>query len=241
MSQAGAAWPPRPPTFSGLAAAILRAGFFLALLFLHPSCADPYGDVANLDSEGEAIVFFGDSVTAGHGLRTDQAFPALVAERLGSNASDALYIVNAGKNGDTSADALARVERDVLALNPRVVFVEFGGNDFRQKVDKQETLNNIDGIVSRISASGSIVVVLEIRIGLLRGKYSAGYKDICDRHGALFIADFMSGVLGNRKLTIDGIHPNQKGHEIIADRVMEELAPLLDRARTALDGKHQAP
>lgn len=214
---------------------VRRLGFFSLAFIIVLSCSDPYKKIANLDSEGTVIVCFGDSITAGHGVGREQVFPALIAQRL------EIPVLNAGVDGDTMADALARLERDVLAHNPRVVLVEFGGNDFRKKVNKQETFENLDRIVERISDSGAIVVVLEMRIGLLRDEYLAGYKSVSDNHGALFVPNFMAGILGNHKLTIEGIHPNAQGHELIADRITEKLVPLLKEAQRTRAGKHQTP
>ena len=207
----------------------------LLTIVLTLSCSGPYNDVANIDSEDTVIVCFGNSITAGHGVGQELAFPALISERLGST------VVNAGVDGDSTADALARLERDVLGHDPRVVIVEFGGNDFRKNVDKQETFANLDSIIDRIGASGAMVIVLEMRIGLLRDEYLDGYKRVSRKHGALLIPNFMAGILGNSRLTLEGIHPNAEGHEIIAERVVAELAPLLREAERARAGKRQPP
>lgn len=197
----------------------------IVILILSPlCCSDPYGNVANLDSEGTTIVCFGDSITAGYGVRPEEAFPSLIAERLD------MPVINAGRSGDTTYDGLARLERDVLAYDPRVVLVEFGGNDFRKKVDTEETIRNLQRMVECITGRGAIVVVMEIRIGLLRDKYLAGYEEVVEANDAFLLPDFMSGLLGNHKLTIDGIHPNAEGHRMIAERVVEKLLPLLKKA-----------
>lgn len=206
-----------------------------AMLAAFPFCSDDYKGIENLDSSGRSIVCFGDSITAGFGVRGEQAFPSLIAERLG------MPVVNAGVNGDTTSDALARLDRDVLAHDPRLVIVEFGGNDFRKKVSKQETFANLGRIIDRIGERGAMVVVLEMRIGLLRDEYLGGYKKAARAHGALLIPNFMSNILGNQELTVDGIHPNAQGHELIAERVVEKLAPLLAEAERARSGKRQTP
>jgi acyl-CoA thioesterase-1 len=139
-------------------------------------------------------------------------------------------VLNAGRHGDTTADALARIDRDVLDHDPRLVIVEFGGNDFRKRVDKEETFRNLDEIVGRISRHGAMVVLLEIRIGLLRDEYLGGYRRVAEAHGALLIADFMSGILGSARLTVDGLHPNAEGHQLIAERVLKEVVPVLEAA-----------
>ena len=106
-----------------------------------------------------------------------------------------------------------------------------------QKMDKEETFRNLDRIVGQIRRHGAMVVLLEIRIGLLRDEYLGGYKRIAETHGALLIANFMSGILGSARLTSDGLHPNAEGHEIIAERVLEKIVPILEAADELRAGK----
>jgi acyl-CoA thioesterase-1 len=203
-------------------------GVLCLLLLLFYCCSNPYGNIANLDSEGTTIVCFGDSITAGYGISVEQAFPFLIADRLD------VEVINAGRDGDTTFDALARLESDVLAYRPRLVIVEFGGNDFRKRMEKAETLKNMEAIVRRILDNGAIVVIMEIRIGPFGGKYLDGYQSIAEEHHALLIPNFMAGILGNNNLTVDGIHPTSEGHGIIAERIIENLIPLLKEADQSL-------
>jgi len=213
----------RGATFRSAACLFHLLALFVAIIPF-AACSDDQKLIANIDSRGTAIVCFGDSITAGFGIASDEAFPSLLSRRLG------VPVLNAGRHGDTTADALARIDRDVLAHDPRLVIVEFGGNDFRKRVDKEETFRNLDGIVGRISRHGAMVVLLEIRIGLLRDEYLGGYRRVAEAHGALLIADFMSGILGSAALTVDGLHPNAEGQKLIAERVLKEVVPVLEAA-----------
>jgi acyl-CoA thioesterase-1 len=182
------------------------------------------GHVANLTAPGEAVVFFGDSITRGYGVRPEESFPSLVAKELG------LSFVNAGVPGDTMADGLARMERDVLARRPRLTLVEFGGNDFLRGVPLPETLNSLDAMVKTLIAQGMMVVILEVNVGLMGDPYLAGYRAVAKRYGAVLVEDVMQGILGDPDLKVDGIHPNARGHRLIALRVVRALRPLLREA-----------
>ena len=181
--------------------------------------------VANLGAAGEVVVFFGDSITQGYGVRPEESFPALVAQDLGLPT-----FVNAGVPGDTTAAGLARVERDVSPHRPRLTLVEFGGNDFLRQVPREETLKNLDAIVGRLIAQGTMVVILEINVGLMGDLYLQGYRAVAERHGAVLVADVLSGILSNPDLKVDPIHPSARGHRVIADRVVKVLRPLLKEA-----------
>lgn len=180
--------------------------------------------VANLDAPGDLVLFFGDSITQGYGVREGDGFASLAARELG------IAFVNAGVPGDTMAAGLARMDRDVYPHKPRLTVVEFGGNDFLHRVPVEETLQSLDVIVGRLIAQGSMVVILEVNVGLMGDPYLKGYRAVAERHGAVLVEDILRGILGNPDLMVDAIHPNAPGHRLIADRVVRMLRPLLNEA-----------
>lgn len=180
---------------------------------------------ANLGAPGEVVVFFGDSITQGYGVGPEEGFPALVARELGL-----ANFVNAGIPGDTTAAGLARVERDVLAHRPRLTLVEFGGNDFLRRIPIEETLKNLNAIVKSLIVQGTMVVILEVDVGLMGDPHLQGYRAVAERHGAILVEDILQGILSKPDLKVDHIHPNARGHRLIADRVVKVLRPLLREA-----------
>jgi acyl-CoA thioesterase-1 len=199
--------------------------------------------VANLDAPGEVVVFFGDSITQGYGIRAEESFPSLVAGALG------VPFVNAGVPGDTMSAGLLRLERDVLPHRPRLVVVEFGGNDFLRRVPIEETLKSLETIVGRLTAEGILVVLAHVAVGLGGDPYRAGFEAAATRHGAVLIPDILQGILTTPGLKVDSIHPNAKGHQLVAERVLRILRPVLQeadrlrgRARGAAQGlPHPSP
>jgi len=198
----------------GIVALVGAAGGSSFWWWPRPADVSPIGPV-------EAIVFFGDSITSGHSLPTEQAFPALVGQALGVRA------INAGVSGNTSGDALRRVEPDVLAHQPRLVVVQFGGNDFLRQVPKDETLRNLDAILDRLTTAGAAVVLLEMHVGLGDDPYLDGFGSLAAKYRALLVPNFMRGILSNPALKLDAIHPNAEGHQLLAQRVADALRPLL--------------
>ncbi len=183
--------------------------------------------IANLDSSGTAIVAFGDSITYGHGVPTEQTYPALLSDALG------VEIINAGRNGDTTASGLQRLERDVLDHDPRIVIVELGGNDFLNKVPREETFANLDQIVALCIDAGAMVILVHIQFGFFSDKYLDEYEAIAERHGALLVPDLMDGIFGRPSMMVDQIHPNAEGQRVIAQRIGEALVDLLERSNKA--------
>jgi acyl-CoA thioesterase-1 len=217
-----------PPTRGKPGWAILVGGLVLLALavgwYSLRSRGPDLGRVANLGAPGEVVVFFGDSITQGYGVRPEDSFPSLVARALG------IAFVNAGIPGDTTAAGLARIERDVIAHRPRLTLVEFGGNDFLRRVPLEETLSNLDGIVRTLVSQGMMVVILEVNVGLMGDPYLDGYRAVAKRYGAVLVEDVMKGILADPDLKVDGIHPNAQGHRVIAERVIRMLRLLLQEA-----------
>jgi lysophospholipase L1-like esterase len=199
----------------------------LAIAVLWQSWPDSVPDVrraSNLAAPGDLVAFFGDSITQGFGVRPEESFPALVARALG------VPMVNVGVPGDTMGAGLARMERDVLPHRPRLVVVEFGGNDFLRRVPREETLRDLEAIVGGLVGAGTMVVLLEVNVGLGGDPYLTGFQAVADRHGAVLIPDIMRGILSNPDLKADTIHPNARGHRRIADRLIPVLRRLLQEA-----------
>lgn len=196
----------------------------VAALLLWPS---GLSGVENLDSRGTGIVAVGDSLTAGYGAGAGEDYPSLLGNELG------ISISNAGRSGDTTAGALARLEDDVLSENPRIVIVGLGGNDFLRGVPISATEENLRRIVETSQQAGAIVVLLGFEFPGLRGNYGAMYERIAEEEGALLIPDLLDGILADSQLRSDAIHPNAAGYEVMAGRIEGPLRRLIDAADAA--------
>lgn len=203
------------------------AGIFALIVFVWMVWPTSYSHVKNLSSGGSAIVAFGDSLTAGYGAADGEDYPSRLSTRAG------LPIVNAGVSGDTTAMALARIDEDVLALDPRIVIVGLGGNDYLQSIPISTTEANLRTIIRRIQANGAMVVLLGFRFPSLKVSYGPMYERVAEEEGALYIADMLDGILSNPSLKSDSVHPNARGYEIMAERVEDPLVDLLEAAESA--------
>jgi acyl-CoA thioesterase-1 len=177
--------------------------------------------VATQHPTSSLIVCFGDSLTAGSGATPGQSYPDHLATMLGRE------VINAGVPGDTTADALVRLQPDVLDRNPGYVCVTLGGNDLKNGVPRDEAFANLDAIVRRIQAAGALVVVGGIDIPLFGRGFDDAYEELAERRGALLIGNVYKGILGRQELMADPIHPNGAGYEIMARRFADALEPFL--------------
>jgi acyl-CoA thioesterase I len=170
---------------------------------------------------GDQIIAFGDSLIQGVGASPGRDLVSELSRRLG------VSIINAGRSGDTTAQALRRLDRDVLGRRPRVVLVLVGGNDILRRVPREVTFNNLNTIVTRIRQAGAAVVIVAVDVGFLTSAYAREFEELADRTSSALVPDILDGLLGRRDLMADGIHPNDRGYALIADRLEPVLAPLV--------------
>jgi acyl-CoA thioesterase-1 len=134
-----------------------------------------------------------------------------------------LPVINAGVDGDTSFSALERLEKDVLSKNPRLVIVEFCGNDFLKKIPKETTVKNLNEVIDRIQARGIMVALVDISAGMFFKEYRAAFKGIADKKQAIFIPVVLHKIITNPAMKSDFFHPNSRGYKIIACRVYNAI------------------
>ena len=201
--------------------------FLAALLFLLPLVS------VAAEAPGRVIVALGDSLTAGFGVAPDEAFPALLAERLRREGYD-YRVVNAGVSGDTSAGGLRRVDW-ILRAKPEIVIIALGANDGLRGQSVSAMRDNLEAIVRRVQAAGARVLLAGMRMPPNYGEtftrdFTAAYQDVARRTGVPLVPFLLDGVAANPALNqADGIHPNATGHRVIAERMWLHLRPLLGK------------
>jgi len=186
---------------------------------------------------GPLIVFLGDSLTAGLGLPGDLAYPAVIGERL-SREGTAVRIVNAGVSGDTTAGGLSRVDW-LLRQRPDILVIGLGANDGLRGQPLENAESNLRAIISRARAAGARVLLLGMRIPTNYGPdytaaFSAMYPRIARTENVALVPFLLEGVGGRAELNLaDGLHPNARGQQIVAENVLRVLRPMLTEIAAA--------
>jgi len=181
------------------------------------------------------VLMVGTSLTAGLGLDPEDAYPALL-QRKADSAGFHVNIVNAGLSGETSAGALRRM--DWLLRGPAdVVVIETGANDGLRGLDVDSTRANLRAIVAKVKAArpGARILLTQMEAPPnLGAKYTAAfsamYQDVAKEAGIAVLPFLLRGVAGITSLNQqDGIHPNERGEQIVANNVWETLLPVLQQ------------
>ena len=177
------------------------------------------------------LVAFGDSLTAGFGADPGKSYPDVLQKEIDSHGLH-WRVVNAGVSGDTTTDGLGRVG-EVLAYKPRVVIVEFGGNDGLRGLPLATTRANLDHIIDALRGAGAQVVLAGMTLPPNYGPdyirpFERIYKDLAAKYKLPLIPFLLEGVGGHRELMqADGLHPTAEGNAIVARNVMKIVAPVL--------------
>jgi acyl-CoA thioesterase-1 len=181
-------------------------------------------DITNYPGSGEGIVVFGDSLTAGYGATSGKDFVSLLEQKF---APQDIKVINQGRNGDTTTSALERLDT-VIELDPKLVIVFLGGNDILRKVPAETTFANLRQIIEEVQASGAMVALVGVPGGILGDPYADRYEALATEYKTIYISQFLSSILFDSKLRYDGIHPNDAGYEIVAERIYEGVKEYIE-------------
>lgn len=177
--------------------------------------------VTNYPPKDGPIVAFGDSLVSGVGSGDTGGFVSLLESRINEP------ILNLGIPGNTTEDARKRIG-EVIKKNPRIVILLIGGNDRLKQVPIETTKQNLRSIITELQKSGAITLVLGVKGNVLSDRFSEEVELIADETGSAFVPDVLDGIFGEATLMSDGVHPNQKGYERIANKVYPVLEKILE-------------
>jgi acyl-CoA thioesterase I len=189
------------------------------------------------------IVAFGDSLTAGFGVKPADAFPVQLEAALKARGHD-VEIINAGVSGDTSSAGLDRFEWAV-GEGVDAAIVELGANDALRGLDPAATRAALGTILEKLSARRIEVLLAGMKAPRNWGEayavsFDAIYPDLARAKGALLYPFFLEGVVLDQALNQgDGIHPNAAGVAVIVQRILPDVERLIARvkAKAASPGK----
>jgi acyl-CoA thioesterase-1 len=180
-------------------------------------------------------VFLGDSLTAGLGLPPEQAYPALLHQRLKESGYD-LEMINAGVSGDTSSDGLQRVSW-ALEGDVRLLVLALGANDGLRGLPVTQMKQNLETIVLRARQRGVPVLLVGMEAPPNFGPdYTSAFRrvfvDIASEQKVDFVPFLLEGVAGVGSLNqSDGIHPNRQGAVRVADHLWPSIEKMVKANR----------
>ena len=181
-----------------------------------------------LNAKELTILFLGDSLTEGYGLNKEEAFPSLVAQTIKTKLDKKVKVINGGVSGSTTTDGLSRLKW-YMRSKPDIVFIALGANDGLRGLNLEQSEKNLEQIVSHALESNAKVLLAGMLIPPNYGpdyfkEFKKLYEKIALKYKVRFMPFLLKDVAGYQELNQrDGIHPNEKGHKVIAKNVFEFL------------------
>ena len=191
-------------------------------------------------ANGESLVigFLGGSITQGSLSSTPETcYAYLVYEWWKKSFPNAEFsFVNGGIGGTTSHYGGARAWKDVLCYRPDIVTVDFSVNDDANEFFEE----TYEGTLRRLLMAPSVPAVVVLNnVFYDTGKNAQDYHNrIADHYGIPHVSikdtiypDVESGKIVRADITPDNLHPNDKGHRLVAD----EICKLLDSIKAEVE------
>lgn len=220
---------------------------YFLLFFLGLSCAETKKQEVKTATEGtevsdsllaitkkdKSILFFGDSLTAGFGIEIEDAFPALIQQKIDSLGLS-YQVINAGLSGETTAGGKNRIDW-VLKQAIDIFILELGANDGLRGVPLSETRSNLQAIIDFVRKNNSEVKIILAGMQIppnLGNEYTSEFKkifpELAAKNNLELIPFLLEDVAGIPELNQDdGIHPTEEGHKILAKNTWEVLKDVL--------------
>ena len=184
------------------------------------------------------MLAFGDSLTAGYGLKPAETYPIRLEAALRSSGI-AAKVHNGGVSGETTAAGRARLAWQLQGLKakPDLVILELGANDMLRGLSPAQSLVNIDAMLVELKRRRIPVLLTGMlaapNLGApYRRRFDAIYPALARKHGVALYPFFMRGVAGNPKLLQrDGLHPTAQGVMVIVRGLLPQVKTVLVAAR----------
>lgn len=190
---------------------------FLASLILSCGWTTP--------ADPKRILILGDSLTEGMGLDEALTYPRILEKKLKERKHN-VVIINGGISGSTTATGLTRfkwhlkTKIDILAL-------QLGANDGLRGLDLNVSKKNLLEIIKLAQEKKIKILLLGVLMPPNYGKkyvadFEKMYTQIASSQKLSFYKFILKDVAGNPELNLpDGIHPNEKGHQKIAENLID--------------------
>ena len=217
-----------------------RLLFLILVLALFGACADPKNDNENTDDvkrkpEAEQTIvkknmlIFGTSLTAGLGLELEEAYPALLQNKIDS-LSLPYHVINAGLSGETTAGGKSRIDW-LLKQKIDVFVLELGANDGLRGISVASATDNLQYIIDQVKKKNPKATLVMVGMQAppnLGDTYTTEFKNMFPKLATKnnmtlvpFLLDKVGGVPSLNQP--DGIHPTAAGAKILADNVWAVL------------------
>lgn len=179
------------------------------------------------------LMIVGDSLSAAYGVQTEDAWVALLRDRLEAEGLEQWQVVNASISGETTDGGLRRLPELLDKNQPSVVIIELGGNDGLRGFPPNIIRQNLENMIERVKETGANTLLVGMQIPPNYGqRYTQAFADIypelAEEHGTELVPFFLEGIYDQEGMMQgDSIHPTAAAQGQLLDNVWPVLEPML--------------
>ena len=188
--------------------------------------------LASASAFAGTVLVWGDSLSAGYGLRPQQAWPSLLEKKI-ADARLPHTVINASISGETTAGGRSRLPVALQTHRPSLVVIELGANDGLRGLPVAAMSTNLQAMIDASRQAGAKVLLVGMRLPPNYGpdyttRFEKAFQDLARANKLRLVPFMMEGFADQRAyFQQDGIHPVADAQPLILDTIWRELKPLL--------------
>jgi lysophospholipase L1-like esterase len=201
----------------------MKQTLLLVLFLLLTACGKSEKVFDKLPADA-VILAFGDSLTYGANVDSEQSYPSVLAQ-LSSHT-----VINAGISGEISADGLARLPALLDEQKPQLLILIHGGNDILRKISREQTAANLTAMIAQAKQRDIKVVMLGVptfgvfsAVGVTSLESAQIYQQVAEAEKVPIDLTTLPEIIANRELKSDEVHPNAQGYQLLAENIFKLL------------------
>ena len=183
-------------------------------------------------AQSSTLLIIGDSLSAGYNMPVEESWPVFLPEKLQQQGQD-ISIINASISGDTSGNALARLPGLLEQHKPDYVLLELGANDGLRGFSPNIVSNNLSVMIDNIKSQNAQPILMQIQVPTNYGKrysnaFAGIYPALSKEKNIPLMPFYLEQVIVKPEwMQSDGLHPNAKAQEWIAEFIAKELNKII--------------
>ena len=189
-------------------------------------------------AQAATVLVLGDSLSAGYGLRAEDAWPAHLQRKLESLSGEH-RVINASVSGETTAGGRSRLPHALETHSPDIVVIELGANDGLRGLPLATMQANLLAMIDAAQSAQVAVVLIGMQLPPNYGpnyanKFHEVFARVAESRDVPFVPFLLDGFAADREMfQNDGIHPTAAAQPRILENVWPALAPLLGSAQAS--------
>ena len=211
--------------------------FILGSTLLLEACARKEMSTLQKDKSPTPVLVFGDSLSAGFGVRKGLEWPVLLEERMKERGilSKEQSVANYSKSGEDTKGGLKRFQNALDETHPALIVLELGGNDALRKQSMENTEKNLQQMITMGQKSGAQVILvgadLPEKLFFISAKhFTSVFERLSEKNDIVLVPNILKGVNGKREyMQDDTIHPNAEGQPVMLDNVWPAVEESLNK------------